>query len=367
MTSLLSAVVLCAISAAPPKVKPGKAIPVAARRPVIDGKLKDVAPSLELPVAKPAFDATARVGLKLTFHSGVLFVAATVKDDDPLPADVLALTLHFPEAGALAGGHVYRFGPEGLKPPTNEAELPPHAAALLRAKALPEGAGFTLEAGIPARALPRFPAQGPLNVTVCADYLDAEEEDDDQPATLHTCEGTEMKGGPVRLPDELRKPLKTPLPADVEGVEGAEDGWVGFGELAAPAWLQGDAALTPERVRSLATAGRAIEPEKVALPIPTTLELEDTLLVPVLFGANPFAGERCAPKNELRLSLYAVKDATAHRVLEWPVATCSLGRAMRFELTDQGGLIVGYTNGGTAHFTWMTDHFERSELGALSR
>lgn len=369
MTPFLSVLLLSAVAAGPPKIKPGKPIPTAARRPVIDGKLKDFTPALEVPAAKPAADVTAKVTLKLTFQSGALFLAAAVKDDTVLAEDTLEVTVHFPEAGALAQGFIYRFGPDGLRPATDERALPSHAASLVRAKGLSDGAGFTVEAGIPARALPRFPATGPLNVTVCAEYLDVDDEDDDEeePTRLRTCENGEPKGGPLKMPDELRKPLKAPLPADVEGVEGTEGGWLGYGELAAPAWLQGDEPLTPDSVRRLATGGRFIEPQKVSLPIPDTLEVEEQLLVPVLFGANPFTGDKCSPKSELRLSLYAVKDTVARRVLEWPASSCTLGRAMRFEVTEHGGLIVGYTNGSTAHFTWSTDHFERSELGALTR
>jgi hypothetical protein len=67
--------------------------------------------------------------------------------------------------------------------------------------------------------------------------------------------------------------------------------------------------------------------------------------------------------NELRMAMYAVSGAAALRVLEWPAATCQLGRAMRFELSPEGNLLIGYTGGSTAHFTWAGDHFERSELG----
>ncbi len=366
MTPFLSVLLFCAVTAGPPKIKPGKPVPTTARRPVIDGKLKDFAPALDVPSAKPAFDASARVALKLTFQGGVLFLAATVKDDVVLAEDVLEVTVHFPEAGALAQGFSYRFGPGGAAPSTDERTLPSFAASLVRAKALKGDGGFTVEAGIPGRALPRFPATGPLNATVCADYLDVDEEDA-EPSRLSTCESGEPKGGPLKLPDELRKPLKTPLPADVEGVEGAEGGWLGYGELAAPAWIQGDEPLSPDSVRRLATAGRFIEPKQVSLPIPDTLELEELVLVPVLFGSNPFAQEKCAAKNELRVSVYALGGNVARRVLEWPVSSCALGRAMRFEVTEHGGLIVGYTNGSTAHFTWSTDHFERSELGALTR
>jgi len=52
-------------------------------------------------------------------------------------------------------------------------------------------------------------------------------------------------------------------------------------------------------------------------------------------------------------------------VLEWPAATCKLGKAMRLELGAEGTLEIGYTSGTTHHFAWTVDHFERSELGML--
>ena len=57
-----------------------------------------------------------------------------------------------------------------------------------------------------------------------------------------------MEGGPTRLPDEFRKALKLAPPADVEGVEARETGWIGFSKLHYPTWVQADAELTVELV-----------------------------------------------------------------------------------------------------------------------
>ena len=94
------------------------------------------------------------------------------------------------------------------------------------------------------------------------------------------------------------------------------------------------------------------------------MELNDNRpIFTVLTGQNPYVGDQCHSEDELRMAFYVIKDSTAARVLEWPAATCSLGRAMSFDLNNDGGLTIGYTNGSTAHFSWSNDHFERSELG----
>jgi hypothetical protein len=65
----------------------------------------------------------------------------------------------------------------------------------------------------------------------------------------------------------------------------------------------------------------------------------------------------------LRPGLYLVTGKTALRVLEWPAATCALGRAASMELDEEGALAIGYSNGATMNFAWSGNHFERTELG----
>ena len=54
------------------------------------------------------------------------------------------------------------------------------------------------------------------------------------------------------------------------------------------------------------------------------------------------------------------------RALEWPASTCAVGRASSIELDEQGALTIGYSSGSTSGFTWSHDHFERTELGAVT-
>jgi hypothetical protein len=140
---------------------------------------------------------------------------------------------------------------------------------------------------------------------------------------------------------------------------------VGYSKLHYASWAEGDAALTARTLGELVLGEAALDPASVALPIPAQLLLPDNRpIFTVLSGKNPYrAQEGCVDGDELRMAMYVVKGATAARVLEWPAATCKLGRAMRFELSPDGELLIGYTNGSTARFTWTSEHFERSELG----
>lgn len=130
--------------------------------------------------------------------------------------------------------------------------------------------------------------------------------------------------------------------------------------------MVGDAEFTPESLAELIAFDNAIDPASVALPIPRKLVLADNRpLFTLLTGKNPYSKDACNPNNELRMAMYVVKGNVAARALEWPAATCALGRAMRFELeAESGQLLIGYTNGQTARFVWTADHFERSELGS---
>jgi hypothetical protein len=258
---------------------------------------------------------------------------------------------------------VYRFGQGGLQPPPDELGAPAFAQAMVKAATKPSKKGYTLEVAIPARALPRFQAFRQLALSLCVDYADVDVEGGEA-SKLTTCPTGEMVGGPTRIPDELRKNLKLTPNADVEGIEAREHGWLGFSKLHYPTWAVGDETLTPESLGELIAGEGALPPASVALPLPSTLHLPDNRpLFTVLTGKNPYVKDSCISGNELRMALYVVNDRTATRVLEWPVATCKLGKAMRFEITPEGSLHIGYTGGSTQHFTWSGQRFERSELG----
>ena len=161
--------------------------------------------------------------------------------------------------------------------------------------------------------------------------------------------------------------LLLPPRRDVEGVEAHETGWLGFSKLHYPTWALSlkDQAFTSDTLVELIAPGLAIDAASVSLPLPAQLTLPDNRpVLTILTGKNPYLKNECIAGNELRAALYVIERNQARRALEWPVSTCSLGRAMRFELTPEGSLIIGYTNGSTVNFTFSTDHFERTEMGA---
>lgn len=356
-----------ALAAPPPAERPIKPLPTLSREPKLDGDLKDFAPAQAFKMPESAAGGSAALQLKAAFRKDTLYVAVEVQDDAAIADDQLELSLYFPESGTTSRGFVYRFGPEGLRPPSPEAGPPDFAQALVKAGTKADKKGWVLEAAFPARALPRFQAQRQLAVSICADYADVDVAGG-EPSKLTTCPTQEMVGGPTRLPDELRKALKSPPPADVEGIEARPAAWVGYSRLHYPTWVLADEDLTADTLATVIAGDQVVDPASVALPIPKQLTLpDDRPIFTVLTGKNPYAKDKCAPDAELRMAMYVAKGKVATRVLEWPAATCNLGRAMRLELSPEGNLVIGYTNGSTSHFTWSGDHFERSELGALEQ
>lgn len=357
---------LSALLAAPPAEKPLKPLPTLTKDPKIDGELKDLAPSQTFKLPESAEGASAKLKVQAAYRKDTLFLGVTVDDDKLLGDDQLDVTLFFPESGTTAKGVVYRFGNDGLREAPADIGAPAFAQALVKAAVKPSKKGYTLEVAVPARALPRFQAFKQLAVSICVDYSDLDLEGAEA-SKLTTCPTGEMAGGPARIPDELRKALKlTPTP-DVEGIEAREKGWLGYSKLHYPTWALGDEPFTADSLAEVIAGDAALPPASVALP-PVTLVLNDNRpIFTILTGKNPYVKDTCVAGNELRMAMYVTKDRVASRVLEWPAATCKLGKAMRIELTADGSLEIGYTSGTTHHFTWTVDHFERSELGLLSR
>ncbi len=356
---------LLTLLAAPPAPaeKPIKPLPSLAKAPKLDGELKDLSPAQDFKPPESARGASASVAFKAAFRKDTVYLGVTVEDDTLLGSDQLDVTLFFPDSGTTSKGVVYRFGSDGLRPAPDDIGAPPYAQALVQAAAKPTKKGFSLEIAVPARALPRFQAFKQLALSVCVDYADVDVEGG-EPSKLTTCPTGEMPGGPTRVPDELRKVLKLNPTADVEGIEPRERGWLGYSKLHYPTWAVGDEPLTPESLAELVAGEAALPPAAVALPLPATLHLPDNRpLFSILTGKNPYVKDSCISGNELRLALYVVTDKVASRVLEWPAATCRLGKAMRFEITPEGSLHIGYTGGSTQHFMWSGQRFERSELG----
>lgn len=362
-TTLAPALVALVLCAAPPPEKQVKALPTLARDLKIDGDLKDFAPAADFKMPESATGSSAALKVKAAFRKDTLFVGVTVQDDAIDKDDLLSVTLYFPESGVTSRGFVYQFGHDGVRPPPPESGAPAFTQALLKAGVKDDKKGYTMELAFPGRTLPRFQASRPLVVSICVDYSDVDSEGG-EPTRLTTCPTAEMVGGPTRLPDELRKNLKLTPPPEAEGLEGHEKGWVAYSKLHYPMWALGDSDFTAESLVALVAPDVAVDPASVALPIPKSFTLPDNRpLFTVLTGKNPFQGTTCAVGSELRLAMYVVKANVAARVLEWPVATCTLGRAMSFDLGPDGTFAIGYTNGSTARFSWTAEHFERAELG----
>ncbi len=363
----LTACLSAALLAAPPAntEKPIKALPSLGKEPKLDGELKDLSPAQNFKMPESAVGSSAKLGLKAAFRKDTLFLGITVDDDKLLGGDQLDLTLFFPDSGTTAKGVVYRFGQDGLREAPAEIGAPAFAQALVRSAVKTTKTGYTLEVAVPARALPRFQAFKQLALSICVDYADIDLEGAES-NKLTSCPTGEMPGGPTRIPDELRKTLKlTPTP-DVEGIEARETGWLGYSKLHYPTWALGDDSFNAESLAALIAGDTAIPPASVALPAVKLVLNDNRPIFTILTGKNPYVKESCISGNELRMAMYVTRDRTASRVLEWPAATCKLGKAMRIELTPEGSLEIGYTSGTTHHFAWTAEHFERSELGAAS-
>lgn len=360
LTTCLSA--LLAAAPAPNAEKPLKALPTLGKEPKIDGELKDLAPAQDFKMPESATGSSSAIGLKAAFRKDTLFLGITVADDQLLGSDQLEVTLYFPDSGTTSRGVVYRFGNDGLRDAPLDIGAPAFAQALVKAAVKPTKTGYTLEVAVPARALPRFQAFKQLALSICVDYADVDMEGGEA-SKITSCPTGEMAGGPTRLPDELRKNLKLAPTPDVEGLEAREKGWLGYSKLHYPTWALGDEVFTADSLAELIAGDAAISPASVALPAPKLVLNDNRPIFTILTGKNPYVKDSCVSDHELRMAMYVTKERVASRVLEWPAATCKLGRAMRLELGPEGSLEIGYTSGTTHHFTWTVDHFERSELG----
>jgi hypothetical protein len=347
---------LCVLSSAPvEKPLPALSSLVDVR---IDGSLGDLRNARDLKM--PKFEkGSPTLAVKAGVKKTELIMGITINDTQSADAAVFDVTVFFPSAGTTARGFVYRFSSDGTALAHPDFPPPAFAKDLIQAKTKTTKTGVVLEVQWPARSLPRFQAAKQLGVSLCVEYSNG-------PTKITSCPSGDMPGGLVKLPDDFRKNLRLTPPADVEGLEARAHGWVGYSQLHYPTWAQADEAFTPESLGELIAGEQSLSPAAVNLAIPAELKLHDNRVIfTVLTGANPYVKNGCVEGNELRMAMYVVKSTSATRVLEWPAATCKLGRAMQFELSPEGNLIIGYTNGVTAHFTWTGTQFERSELGLL--
>ncbi len=349
----LSLFVATVVSAAP---KPAL-VPTLGKPLVIDGDWKDFSPALERKApAHPNLALTTRVA----YRKDTLYLGAKVADKSVSDTSDVTFTLFFANAGVTATGYSFHVGPQGLVQPKAEEGVlttPAFALKLATAAVKKSDQGLDVELSLPVRALPRFAATGTLGLTVCAEYKHAS-----TGPTVAACNPAEA----ALLPQEMRSGLGFKVPKDVVGIEGREGGWVGFATLHFVNFVWGDAPLTPASLAALVAPEGAVQPEKARLPIPTDLTTPDRKpFAIVLTGADPFEGDECHNEREVRMAWYVMNGRTAFNVLEWPASSCTLGKAMRFELeAESGQLLIGYTNGQTARFVFTADHFERSELGA---
>ncbi|MBZ4421170.1 CBM9 family sugar-binding protein [Myxococcus sp. RHSTA-1-4] len=342
--------------------RPARAVPVLSKAPKFQGGLKGLASPLVLkPTATPG--ASASFTAKAGFRKDTLFVGVEATDDQLGATDLLTVSLFFPGAGPTATGYTWRFAFDGKRPSGADSGTPPFAQEKVDAAVERRGNTLVLMAAFPVRAFPRFPATDPLVMDLCITYEDADGAGG-KAVPVSNCRSGAMEGEALRLPDDARKALKLKPPEAVTALEAAKDGWLGWDLLSYPAWAEGDAALTPASLRALVAPG-ALDAARAGVEVPDTLSLPDGRpVVTVLTGKNPYAvAGRCDAESELRLGLYLVTGKTARRVLEWPAATCALGRAASMELDEEGALTIGYSNGATMNFAWSGDHFERTELG----
>jgi hypothetical protein len=361
-TALSLCLMLCAPAVASSAERSARAVPALPKPPSVQKGLAGLASPLVLKPTPPA-GATASFTAKVGYRKDTLYVGVEATDDQLVAADLLTLSLFFPGAGMTATGYTWRFAFDGKRASGKDSGTPEFAQERVNAAVQRRGNTLVLVASVPVRAFPRFPVSEPLVMDLCITY-----EDQDgagaKAVPVSNCQGGAMVGESLKLPDELRKGLKLRPPQAVTAVEPAKDGWLGWDLLSYPAWAQGDEPLTPASLRAL-VAKDALDPTKLGVNVPDALSLADGRpLATVLTGKNPYAVEgRCDSEQELRLGLYLVTGKTARRVLEWPAATCALGRAASVEVDEEGALSIGYSNGATINFAWSGDHFERTELG----
>ncbi len=341
--------------------RPTKALPSIGKAPKVDGVAKDcsglVLKSASTEGASASF--TARVG----WRKDTLFVCVEAKDNTVTGEDAVTLSLFYPGAGPTATGHLWRFGADGQPLPVDKASptpTPEFAQSRVQAGVKQQkGKALTFEAALPARAFPRFPAQEPLVLDLCVTYEDADA------VPVSNCSGGSMVGDALKLPDDFRKGLKLKVPDAVLTLESAPKGWLGWDLLHYPLWLEADEPLTVVLLREMVAARETVDVSKAGVEVPDSLYMKDgKVVLTMVTGKDPYAVQgQCDSEKELRLGLFLVEGKTAQRALEWPVATCALGRAQAVGLDEEGALIIRYSNGATINFAWSGDHFERTELG----
>jgi len=357
----------CLLLAAAPALaqeRPSKAVPTLAKAPKLDGAFKDFASPLTL--RPPAsVNASASFTARVAWRKETLYVGLEATDDQLLAGDLITVTLFFPGAGVTATGNSFRFAFDGKRASDAESGTSAFAQESVQAGVQRQADKLGLEIALPVTAFPRFPATEPLLLDLCITYEDRDSVSG-QATPVSNCKDGSMVGEALKLPDDFRKGLKLKPPEDVVAFEALRGGWVGWGVLHYPTWVEANKPLNHNSLIELVTT-EPVNSEQADLNIPDSLILPGgRTLLTVVSGKNPYGVPgKCNSDDELRLGLFLVtgKGRTAQRALEWPAANCALGRATSVSLNEEGALSIGYSNGATINFAWSGDHFERTEIG----
>ena len=359
LVSVLGALFLGGTSGA--DERPIRIVPSLTKTPALDANLKKLTPALEIKAGADG-QSGASLSARVAHWKDTLFLGIDIAEPNVSPNEILEVEMHFPGAGPTARGYTYRFGVDGKR--AFDPEIGPPAFANKWVKAATRTArGWALEVSFGAKSLPRFPAKGPLLVELCLSY-EHRDEVDSPAVAVSNCEGGSMRGEVLRVPDAFRRSLKIDPPTAVVALEGSEQGWVGFGALHRPIWMIADRPMTLELLRTF-FLDEPRDPLEAHIAVPSRMRLPDRRpLAAVLTGQDPFAENgRCDPESELKMGIYVLEGPTARAVLDWPVASCALGRASSVVLDGDGALTLGFASGATIDFIWSGDHFERTEIG----
>ncbi|WP_224241692.1 DOMON domain-containing protein [Hyalangium gracile] len=361
---LLSLCLLLAPAISHGQERASKAVPALSKAPKLDGKFKDFAPSVTFRPPASTED-TASFTARVAWRKDTLYVGVEATDDRLVAGDLVTLTLFFPGAGPTAIGNTFRFAFDGKRASPPDSGTSAFAQEKAEVGVLREDDRLNLEIALPVTAFPRFPSVDPLVFDLCVTFED-QDAVGQKAAPVSNCKDAGMIGEALKLPDDFRKGLKLKPPEAANALEAISGGWLGWGVLHYPVWVEAEKPLSPESLRSM-VASDSVDPEKVNVNVPETLTLPGgRTLLTVVSGKDPYAVEgKCDSEHELRLGLYLLtaKGRTAQMVLEWPAATCALGRALSVNLEEDGALSIGYSNGAITNFVWSGDHFERTQLG----
>jgi hypothetical protein len=361
-SALLLALALAPAAAASHEEPCVRKVAELARRPRVDGELKDLVGATPLLGCAPTGRAPA-LSARAAVFGDTLYLGIEAAEDHPEAGQVLTLGLHAPEAGVAAPGRIFYVGPDGKRPSTPE-EAPAYAQSALEAAVVRTPRGLGIEMGLPVLSLPRLPAHGPLLLEMCL-MSGAPDTESATAPRLSACPPGAPAPVRLELPESMLSGVRQHVPPEVVALEARPGGWVGFGERVEPRWIFADKPLTLPSLRALVSES-SLDPSALRLYIPDRMTLPDGgAVLAVLTGQDPFDSEdTCSPDREVRFLLYRVKGRVAERVLDWPARSCALGRALSVSLDPTGELTVGYSSGATQRFIWSRDHFERTEYGS---